>query len=490
MEEIFNKVGYLDFENKKVLVLENDTMKYYYFLIISSENKFLYPTMSEFVALNKLILHNQSLIVSINGQQESEGLKRQVVKIVPKIFHNGVLVVLTVALLITILTGCKKNADLSSQITWKPVVSTPVEDTNVSTPVEEQEVHISPVIEEQEIRLSGIEDVADYLDVKNPSWDDLLKCVEQNPNISEKYRGYIIKGINNLKQHMPDLRLDVLYYNISGLNIVEQTKETFAENFSGGYLKNISRGLFEAKTRTIYICTDIEEIEAVFMHELFGHGASVAYIDKGNIQIESSIKIYNRDGLDYAPEWIFTTLGYSFEEAKAEMISLLAQDKSLKEATTYELHVQELSILLSASGVSLAELSNNGLRVLVNSICDMNINCFALINNLDRFEDCVRMGALDIHENYLVSRNVKAFLSYYYKYLINSGYSSQEALSQIREICEKCDMGPILGGFLGADHINIYYETEGIISSLEKGEEISTVELEMDSIIKNKQKTN
>lgn len=489
MEEIFNVVSYFYKDDKKVMLLKHDNMKYYYYLFETTENNYRYPTMEEFVDLNKMMILNRALLNIPNFDDRYKNcearhkkiLKKNQVKVCPKVVKNGIAILLTIPLIIhsynviNIFKEIGNNENSSSY-------SVSVEENSTS-------------VKREDVSKCGIENIVEYLEVQNPTWDQLIECAENNPSITGVYKDYINEGISNLRKNMPDLNLSILYYNLSNLKIIEVDDDTKDPRFTPRVRAKYA-GRFVPKESTVYMTVNSSEKKDVFMHEFFGHASDILEIDYEDYCLNSSIRLCDSENLNYIPSsnnlgesidgsyFTNNTIGFSFEEARSEMVAALALDKDIKEYTQYGLQVQELLILLNASGLTLTDISNKGLSVLVNKLYDMNINGYELINNSDEFLNAQRSNSFRVQDYYLVSNNIASFLSAYYNYLINDGYNHKEAIGVLNNIGEQSDVGGADSGFIYTDSfsINMY---KNIVSSIGTEEEYSGIDLNTDNLVKN-----
>ncbi len=118
----------------------------------------------------------------------------------------------------------------------------------------------------------NLEEFRDYVEVKNPTYDDVRKTVEENVNINNQYKNYLYECLDNLEKNASDLDLIALYHNIKDLKIVNCYEEDF-NNFYGG--------LYFYKTdKCLKINPDMIKKDD-FCREVVGKGImSAAFVDE------------------------------------------------------------------------------------------------------------------------------------------------------------------------------------------------------------------
>lgn len=173
--------------------------------------------------------------------------------------------------------------------------------------------------------------------IKNTEWDDIRTAVEKL-NTTQEYKDIIYRGINNLENSNFNTNLDLLLYNLSDLKI-EEVNDTGLERTAD------NPAYFNPEEKSIIVNRNIEcNFEAVFNHELFGHGmtTAVVYNDNKKIRCSTYTLVCTFVNGNYTGKEL---IGYSYEESLAELIATKANGKKDDTVST----VYSLSMYLFTS---------------------------------------------------------------------------------------------------------------------------------------------
>lgn len=302
-----------------------------------------------------------------------------------------------------------------------------------------------------------------YLEVKNPTFDDVRDVVEKNDNLPPKFKKAIFDYISSLQKNQPGIDLCIFYYNMEGLKLVIDN-ENSEQNSNN--VKIVA--YFNSWERTIYLCDnfDFEDENSIWtlFHELthaldnafiqtdgcFVYRVNYLFIAKGGkIEFlglaimegatennvfdisESPYVAYDKDG--EARVWVSSYCEY------ADIFSLLSSCANQSEFDFHEKGLVGLLSNLKENGVDCAieiieamdadgnSMSNSGLREMVyenvfEDKCNFwqsnNMTAAEIENAIDyTFDNCFFEERLE-ENDYIIStyygnaqQNLKASLS-------------------------------------------------------------------------------
>lgn len=285
----------------------------------------------------------------------------------------------------------------------------------------------------------SIDDFKKYVDVKNPTFEDVRNAIYENPNITSEYQDILIEGLNNLEIQNNDIDLTVLYYNIKRLEFVElSVQEMMAiKGYSGAYFDVVEGKVFVDPNWNPY----------VLFHEVFGHAVSDI-----QMAVEDGYVFYMPDCLavkvDFDnDDYSFEYLGTSLEEGKADLIGNLLANTFMQ--GPYDIATEQLRIFNEVSNTSLNEFINKGVVGLVSNMKENDIDRpVEYIMSVDSLLDCVQERILIVPEEYTMKYNMTEFLKDYADDKINAGADRSKIEDYIEEIFDASDYKCINAGEL------------------------------------------
>lgn len=210
----------------------------------------------------------------------------------------------------------------------------------------------------------NLEEFRDYVEVKNPTYDDVRKTVEENVNINNQYKNYLYECLDNLEKNASDLDLIALYHNIKDLKIVNCYEEDF-NNFYGG--------LYFYKTdKCLKINPDMIKKDD-FCREVVGKGImSAAFVDEDeDIEYcyEPTTEVIRADQSNvWSGNFESETLGRLFYEYAVDMVMELANNK--KVCADDNLSREYFKILCEKAETSLNDFIQGGNLALMINMCN------------------------------------------------------------------------------------------------------------------------
>lgn len=217
-----------------------------------------------------------------------------------------------------------------------------------------------------------------FLKVKNPTYDDVVELITQKENLSNKYKYWLISGLNNLKQELGDIDLSVLYYNIARMQILNKSYNEMEEDSK---IKG-TVATFKPITGEVYI-NENEIDSTTFLHEVLGHGLTEGYID-GKAYTTFTIPAFSKIDKYY---YVFG-FGHAFEEAKAELISEIASGIPIQyHDNGYSQSIEALRIIMKTTNLTLADvIKHGGVSYLIDKMKENDIDYpLEHIENFDAF---------------------------------------------------------------------------------------------------------
>lgn len=314
MEIEYRKILKFIFKNNNYQLLLDNNNKYF-FLRVNEDTSFSFVTMQELISLHNLF-KNFPLVMNA----EKKPTKNQTIKLIPKVFFNGVLVPLT---LISLLTGCSIFESEYNNNYYKDNSSYNYNNIqrDISFVVEDKQekLELDTFLESDWVGYTYIYD-NDYLDKvfpnKNVTLDMIIQTIDNNSKINERFKLLLKEYITSVYQKYPTAELRIFYENMKTLEIVELDKNQLMLQT----LSTTSAGCYVAKDNKIYVLKDYEYIKGtwdyqVIMHE-FSHVLRTYQLvnEDNNIRVQIGGLNFNRLTLEEALNSIFTVSLFDYEE--------------------------------------------------------------------------------------------------------------------------------------------------------------------------------
>lgn len=226
-----------------------------------------------------------------------------------------------------------------------------------------------------------------YVGEENVTWNDIRNTLN-SINIDLNIKKILLKGINNLEEKNFNMCLEVLNYNLKRLTIE-----------FGDYGETLL-GRFDAYTGVAIFNNSLvgtDTFEKTIMHEILGHGMTMAYTLKdGGVLCLPSIHYFtvNKDKTKLEN---FYSNGESLKEALAELIAVKASGKKTAPSEShYVVYLQELELFLKSTGVEDYEFASNGIKYLIDKMKESGVeDAFDYIDDFD-----TRMNLFETNQNF------------------------------------------------------------------------------------------
>lgn len=358
----------ISYKGKRFKVLSN---KYYqkYFLRILDDGSLMYPTFDEFKELYQIYTTKKYYDIKkdedkIVYHKDKGFTKQKKLKLDPKVIIENTLCSLSIAI-------CAVEAGLLIQA-FNISASTPKQ-------ISDGVYILEKYTDENGITapICSFSEFAEKLDVKDPSYEQVKELIEQKDNLSNKYKEWLITGLDNIEQKLGDIDLSVLYYNISRMNIIDQDYDEMRENS----MTNGTIAYFDPETGIVAINEDEVDCQTL-CHEVLGHGISEAY-NEGKAYTSSKLTVYSK----IEQYGVVYSYGMAIEEAKAEMIGEIASGIPFGEYnSSYNQSMEFVRVCMETTGVTLQDLIQKGVPYLIEKMKENDINYpIDHIENMDAF---------------------------------------------------------------------------------------------------------
>lgn len=427
MEE-FRILLEIEYKGNRYKVLSNKKFQKY-FLKILNDGTLMYPTIQEFQELYKMFQNNsiQSYCPETSDEfKVEEKFQKRKVKLEPKVIWKKTLI--TLALALTIISNNPKanaiNIALSTEQNQTSQTTEYIAGGQIQLEKIKDEVYIVDEWKDN-IYCDSIEKFNKYIEIQNPTYDDIRAVLEENGNIAEEYKPIILEGINNLEERLPNMNLSVLYYNLSRMKTIEKKQENIKEDAGENAI-----AYFSKITGEVVINKDNLD-EEVLLHEILGHGSTCAIM-----QYDNKTLYMGPDLIRYFKEDNETELfGSSLAEAEADMIAKIALGEKIAYRQSYSAISEQLRIFMETSGVDFTTFVNKGTSYLVNEMYKNDIDDpFVYFENCDALRNAMVYALPIEHPKMSVKQNIRNYFEDYSDDKLKRGESVDSITSKIEKI--------------------------------------------------------
>ena len=317
------------------------------------------------------------------------------------------------------------------------------------------------VISKEELRVIECQDFDEFarlMEIQSkPTYSEVWNTLLNNNEIDEKYKMWLLEGMENLEKKLPNMDLTVLNYNLKRLKLKAATDEEINRN------KNLGErvGRFDAETGAAYFVDTEDDMfnKFVVLHEVLGHGISEAvvtrpakdsfkmdesfdwtiHVSKEKIIVSDSIFVMKcfdeakENGRDYD----FFYVGQGFEEGKADLIAKFAMGDLMVLGSSYLEQSEELRIMCEACGLSLEEyISNGGAEILSQKMQENDVeNSLSYIYASDIYTNAQKSGLVEVLDtNVGFKENITAFFKDYADNKMKNGADKKEIIEKFAKI--------------------------------------------------------
>lgn len=473
--ETYKVVAKIKYKDKFFYVLVNKNCQIY-FIKELSDGSIMYPNEKEFIELTE-IFNKKQVLAKLDFHKEY--------KLVPQvIMGNKTLASVLIALTLTSCSVVKAPAgdyedpnqgSKKTEITYEiPPIEKVLTDGGYefhslynydNKRIYRIHIMINVDTKTRTIECQNFDEFASYIETKaHPTYDDLIETVNSNPNITGKYKKWILEGLGNLAKNAPDLDLTVLNFNLSRLQLEEKTKEELVQMNDG---KEMS-GLFDPETGKAYFTKgdDLESSKFIFFHEVLGHGISEASferdsepladrlkmikripvtvkdedIEKDKIEISTSmtvLKIFGIGNNRFGGNPIVSYVGQGFGEGIADQIAKYALDNENLQSHPYIESSEQFRIMTETVGMNLTEyISQGGAEILSKRMQENDVDdSLQYIIANDAYVTAMKECDIElVNENETFKANVMAFFKDYSDDKIARGNNKAKLVKRLSNI--------------------------------------------------------
>lgn len=238
MKKIFKKCFDITYNEKKFTIFVDENHRYT-FLEKDTDGKYLYPTLEDYKALNKIYNEHDSFVI-YNAKQYTFKEKVKV---------GALTLAVTVAL-----SACGNNQDKPLETTsW--TVETTTENESEKVIVTQAEPKPS------QIRINSLDEFNEIFKIPPVSIEDITSAIENNNNLDAQFKKLSHDIATAIYENEPTADLRIYYSNIQTLETEVMSEEAYQEKF-----QDHSQARYEIKENKIYY--KIGSSETDFIHEL------------------------------------------------------------------------------------------------------------------------------------------------------------------------------------------------------------------------------
>lgn len=286
-----------------------------------------------------------------------------------------------------------------------------------------------------------LDEFRQYVDVKNPTYEDVKNAVALNENIPEQYKGTIYNWLENLKQNFPNLDLVVLYYNVSTIKFEIAQQEEIEQKSNSNKKENEDKwkninALFVKEEHKQYVQDSIAEV--VLEHES-EHWITEATIKKDNLTVNNTSKMIIIDGEITKNEnntiIPAKSIGLGYEEAKAEAFRRIVSNNF--EEKYYEDHIKVFKILMSIADMNLEEFAEYGTRGLIQRLNEKGFNIADKVTEYDDFMFNCQLSGIYMLDGLTEEELENVIITYYAKNCYNQEHPIEFAIRDLKRLADQ-----------------------------------------------------
>lgn len=246
----YQKLFPIEYNNKTFMIFLDENNRRT-FLEINKDGKYEYPTLEEFLQLNKTFnCKDPHIYYSVTKFTFKEKVKHSLL---------GLLSVIAVI-------NSMPNASATE-------IKTKIEDGNLIISEEETKS------EKQTISFETISELESQLGQLNITKDLVLEAINKNDNLNTKYKKIATELLESILEKYPDFNLRIFYENISCMKVKEYTLEEFRKKFPNALGAGAQ---YNEETNTI-TTIDVVPVE-LLTHEMY-HSTYYFYRAYGDLVI-------------------------------------------------------------------------------------------------------------------------------------------------------------------------------------------------------------
>lgn len=422
------------------------------------DDKYYYPTSEEFALLiDTLYNEERKSIFAIDFNTKKNHMKY---KFLPKLKHNGKTVVLTSALLFTILTGCGVSPE--NQAVYSTPVSSHTSTISVasnSTRYDASEDYDSATLASipYDVRSDGLkvwcynsEKFDDIFGCKENTLEDLYSAVDSNSAISDEYKEFIKNYFKELKDYYPDLDLRVFVYNLKTLNFQFLSPSEIDLKQSGGF------AYWDSSKNTIVLPDNLDYkndmLSLIALRHELGHLGNTFKIEVDGVTYTFSFESkYNGGNVKEALNTILTTNPY-MDYYESNGVTNLG----------YPLITNELRVILDCIDYDIQDSLTSNVYTLENqmnlAMTDEDMDSHVALGIIDMQQQEVHNESIEVDENQYVD-----LYTYIAKLYINKYVTDEMSYDDVKAINDELNNRLLTGlthtEYVYTDTINSVFDS-------------------------------
>lgn len=267
------------------------------------------------------------------------------------------------------------------------------------------------------------DEVRKFLDVKDPSFEDVRIAILNNSNIPEKFKKIAIEYVDEIERNNPRQNLAILYYNICNLRNIKIPDSS----------NECIQGYFHKFKKEIAV-SDNDNASLAFKHELT-HATYSIDVELGNTHI---IKDIMHPTL--TPENKMIVIGMSINEGLTDNRRAEISGKTLsnKNKMSYEQFQDEMQICSKLIGISTEELLNNNIKFFMDRMYEKGIdNIGTIVSLMDANLNGIIRGEVQIENAEAIRLAIYSLIfENFIKNAIEEGKTSDEIYKSVLELLD------------------------------------------------------
>jgi len=465
--EVFNVVAKIKYKDNFFYVLINHACQKY-FIKELDDDSIIYPTIDEFKTLNEIFSKKQAYTALKIGKNIN--IDPKIISRGKKLISLGLVAAALGVLGPDIVNGFNKN-EPEEVVTEIKNNDERIETTYQNMGYDFHEIsgyedqrlyrihkYVLPSYEERVTECQSFEEFAELAGTKvKPTYEEVWDTLINNPQINEKYKMWLLEGLENMQKVMPNLDLTVLKYNLNRLNIKATTNQEVNYGMENGALA----GRFDPDTGIIYFSETQDETfdRFVLLHEALGHCISEASFEKptderykvGNnsywmvhithdkVVISDSMfvmKCFDEENEEGRKFEMFR-IGTGLEEGKADSIAKIAMGNVKVIGSSYSEQTEQLRIMCESLEMTLEDfIQNGGAELLSDRMQENGIeNSLTYIYSNDISVTAKKSDMVElVNSKVSFKENILNYFKEYAKGKIDKGESKEEIISRFVKI--------------------------------------------------------
>lgn len=346
------------------------------FLRVLDNNELCYAMLEDYVKLDKIYNKtNSDIVYKIGGY-----------KFKPGAIAKGGKLLLGPALataIATTLVSSSENVDFDEceqKLNVEPVIEEQQDITEIPSEqnfneiVNGQNAEDSVIIEQDEdltnwlyktenkIYVKNNDEFRQYVENKNPTFDDVREVIEKNQNLDSNIKEILYEYLTVLEEKCPDIDLVCFYYNAERLYVEVLSKEKMEEIYGS----NI-KGAYNTLKGSISIIED--EIVKEIMHHEVSH-----MLNQSAISVDNTIVYRRAQSYILAGQNTGISIGEGYSEGIIEnfLIDVLGKD-STNDIGIYRDYTDIVNLIIRTTNISIIDMLNNDTRYIIERLNEEGI---------------------------------------------------------------------------------------------------------------------